>query len=556
VNTSKPASPKPALVTQRGARRLPRIPLLLLCAAYVIPGLLGRDPWRNADLTAFGQMAALAEGRTPWLTPMLGGVQADMALLPHWLGAAFIFATSGFLEPAVAARVPFALLLALTLALVWYTAFHLARTEAAQPVPFAFGGEASPVDYARAVADGALLALMASLGLLLLGHETTPELAQLCALSLYSYALAAAPYRHAPARWAVLAALPLLTGSGAPAMSLAVGVLGALVCWRSRFEQVRAFSGWIAASAAVAVVLGYTLGAWHWRGESLSFESVADLLRQWLWFMWPVWPLALWTLWRWRKHLTHRHLAVPLVSVTVSLAANIVMGGNDRALMLGLPALAVLAAFALPTLQRSAAAAIDWFSMSFFTLFALWIWFVYAALQTGMPAWQAANVARLLPGFRSHFGPLPLLLAALGTTAWVWLVRWRTGRHREALWKSLVLPAGGVALCWLLLMTLWLEPLNYARSPRPLVDRLATLLPPTACVAAPGMAPAGVSALEVFGRWKVDAKLTAADGECDYLVWSGRSRRPPAPPGWNLVGEVRRPTDQEELTLVYRRTQR
>ena len=43
------------------------------------------------------------------------------------------------------------------------------------------------------------------------------------------------------------------------------------------------------------------------------------------------------------------------------------MGGSDRALMLGLPALAVLAAFALPTLQRSTAAAIDWFSVFFFT---------------------------------------------------------------------------------------------------------------------------------------------------------------------------------------------
>ncbi len=549
----KPASPKPALVTQRGARRLPRVPLLLLCAAYVIPGLLGRDPWRNADLTAFGQMAALAEGRAPWLAPTLGGVQADMALLPHWLGAAFIAATSGFLDPAVAARVPFSLLLALTLALVWYTAFHLARTEAAQPVPFAFGGEASPVDYARAVADGALLALMASLGLLQLGHETTPELAQLCTLSLYTYALAAAPFRHRYPRWAVLAALPLLTGSGAPAMALAVGVLGTAVCARSRYEEARSFARWVAASTLLAAALGVAMGAWHWRTEALTLESVADMLRQWLWFMWPVWPLALWTLWRWRRHLTQRHLAVPLVGVAVALGANIAMGGNDRALMLGLPGLAVLAAFALPTLRRSASAAIDWFSMSFFTLFALWIWFVYAALQTGVPAWQAANVARLLPGYESHFSPLALVLAATGSVAWVWLVRWRTGRHREALWKSLVLPAGGVALCWLLLMTLWLQPLDYARSPRPLVSRLAALLPRDACIAAPGMAPAGVAALEVFGRWKVDARPAAAEGRCGYLVRSTRSEPPPTPPGWELAGQVQRPTDREELTLVYRR---
>jgi hypothetical protein len=67
-------SPKPALVTQAGARRLPRVPLLLLCAAYLLPGLIGRDPWRNADLAAFGLMVAMAEGRTSWWSPALGGV--------------------------------------------------------------------------------------------------------------------------------------------------------------------------------------------------------------------------------------------------------------------------------------------------------------------------------------------------------------------------------------------------------------------------------------------------------------------------------------------------
>ena len=58
----------------------------------------------------------------------------------------------------------------IALVLVWYATFHLARTEAAQPIPFAFGGEADPVDYARALADGALLAIIATLGLLQLGH--------------------------------------------------------------------------------------------------------------------------------------------------------------------------------------------------------------------------------------------------------------------------------------------------------------------------------------------------------------------------------------------------
>src|SRR5215831_11153984 len=187
--------PTPALVTQRGAQRLPRWALILLCAAYLLPGQFGREPWKNADITAFGYMASIADGRSPWTAPALAGLPGDGALLPYWLGALAIKAMP-FLDEAFAARVPFVLLLAATLALIWYTTLHLARTEAAQPVAFAFGGEAAPLDYARALADGAVLATIATLGLLQLGHETTPEIVQLSGVALLMWALSASPTRR------------------------------------------------------------------------------------------------------------------------------------------------------------------------------------------------------------------------------------------------------------------------------------------------------------------------------------------------------------------------
>jgi len=109
----------PALVTERAAQRLPRAALLLFCAAWVIPGLVGRDPWRNADVTAFGVMSAMAEGRTSWWAPTLGGIPFEGALLAHWLGAGAIRLFAPVVEPALAARIPFALLMVLTLACVW-----------------------------------------------------------------------------------------------------------------------------------------------------------------------------------------------------------------------------------------------------------------------------------------------------------------------------------------------------------------------------------------------------------------------------------------------------
>jgi hypothetical protein len=538
----------------RGARRLPRLALLALCAAYLLPGLFGRDPWRTADLSAFGQMAAMAEGRTSWLAPTLGGVAGDTALLPHWLGAAFIAVLAPVVDAPLAARLAFAILLALTLLLTWSATEHLARTTAAQPLPFAFGGEADPIDYARAIADASVLALMASLGLLQLGHETTPELAQLFAVALLLYALAAAPFRRWQPRTAVLFALPLLAGSGAPAMAVVMGLGGAEVCRRSSYAPVQAFARWVLLSTAMAAAVAAALGAWHWRALAPTAGDLIDIPRQWLWFLWPSWPLALWTLWRWRQYLGHRHLAVPLVVVAAALAANLAMAGSDRALMLCLPGLAALAAFALPTLRRSAAAAIDWFSMFFFTGAAITIWVLYSAMQTGVPAKPAANIVRLAPGFVASFSAWALAAAVAGTVAWLWLLRWRTGRQREALWKSLVLPAGGVALCWLLTMTLLLPPLDYARSNRALVERVAQFVPPQACIAAPGLPPTVVASLEYFGRWRVDARPDAATRSCGYLVYVTRQRPLPAPPaGWQQVADLQRPTDREERTLVYRR---
>lgn len=548
------SSPTPALVTQRGARRLPRLALLLLSAAYVLPGLFDRDPWRNADLVAYAQMAAIAEGRTPWLAPALGGVPGDTALLPHWLGALFITLLSPLVDSDVAARLPFALLLALTMASVWYTTFHLARTEAAQPAAFAFGGEADPVDYARAIADGALLALIATLGLLQLGHETTPELAQLFAVSLFLWALASAPYRRWQPRMGVIVALALLSGSGAPAIALAVGLGGLVVCQRSSYPEVRRCVPWVAAATLAGALVASALGAWRLRALPLDAADLLSVPRQWAWFLWPSWLLVLWTLWRWRRQLFNRHIALPLVVVAVALVSSLVMRGSDRALMLALPGMAVLAAFALPTWKRSTSAAVDWFSMFFFSAAAITIWVVYASLMVGVPAKPAANVARLVPGFAATFQPVELALAVLGTLAWLWLVRWRTGRHREAVWKSMVLPAGGVALNWLLLMTLWLPMLDYGRSSRALVERVALTVPRGACVAAPRLPTVQVAALEVFGGYRVDARSGSAAGACGFLVQPVRLRgAPPAPAGWVLAATAQGPRDREEALAVYRR---
>jgi hypothetical protein len=531
---------------------LPRVALLLFCGAYLLPGLIGRDPWRGADLTAFGQMLAMAEGRTSWLEPMLGGVATGASLLPHWIGAASITLLAPWVDAPLAARLPFALLLALTLAAVWYAAFHLARTEAAQPLPLAFGGEAKPVDYARAVADGALLALIATLGLLQLGHETTPELAQLAALAGFQWALAASGHQPRLARAVLLISLPALAASDAPAMALALGLGSLALTSHPRLPGLHTLRPWSVVALVLALAAAWPVHAWRWRVGS-SLDPV-QLLRLLVWFLWPAWVLALWTLWRWRRHLLHAHLSIPLLSLAVAVGSCIVMGGSDRALMLGLPALATLAAFALPTLHRSTSAGIDWFSVFFFSACALTIWVIYLSMVTGVPAKPAANLQRLAPGFQMQASWMAVGWALAASGAWIGLVRWRTGRQRTALWKSLVLPAGGVVLCWLLLMSLWLPLLDHGRSYRPAIERIRPWLPTQGCVAAPEASTSLVAALEFHARLSVDAHPDAARAACQALVQVQRGRPLPAPPApWRQVAREQRPTDRHEWLVVYHR---
>jgi hypothetical protein len=182
------------------------------------------------------------------------------------------------------------------------------------------------------------------------------------------------------------------------------------------------------------------------------------------------------------------------------------------------------------------------------------IWVLYLAVQTGIPSKPAANVARLAPGFVPQFSGVALVVAIASTLAWLWLVRWRTARHRTALWRSLVLPAGGVLLAWSLLMTLGLPLLDYARSYRAHVSLLGRHIPAHACIAAPTLSRALIAALEYHGRWRVEAFADPARTDCPILLLPGTVRNEPAtPPGWQRVAVERRPTDKEELSVVYRR---
>jgi hypothetical protein len=523
--------PTPAIVAQASVRRLPRIALLLLCGAFIAAGFIGREAWRSADLRALGFMTSISRGDSDWWAPSLLGASPDFpALLPYWLGAWALLATPTGWEPDFWVRIPFIGLLVLAFVGTWYGTYYLARTPAAQPVAFAFGGEAKPTDYARAMADGGLLAFMASLGLAQLSHETTPALAQLGFSALLFYALGALRYhRVGPLACAGIGMMGMSL-SGAPALSLLFGLGGACIHALdtdneegTQPDHRRLMDTAIVAVASIAVALtAYRLNMWVWKVEwpTLTWEYWNGHVQLLLWFTWPAWPLAAYSVWRWRKQLfsrrISRHLSLPAWFVVTCVGTMLLSGAPDRTLLLALPAFAALAAFALPTLRRQVAALIDWFTLLFFTGCGFIIWVVWIAMQTGTPPQPAANVARIAPGFESDFQILPFGFAVAATLAWGWLVRWRAGRHRAAIWKSLVLPASGASLCWLLLMTLWMPLLDYAQSARTMVRLARATIAPTDCAIVLNLDQAQTAALYRYSG----LNLQPADSsrQCEWML--------------------------------------
>ncbi len=560
----------PAIVARNATRRLPRWALLLLCVAYVLPGFLGRAPWKSADIEAFGfmmQWARPAAGELSawWHPTLMGQAEPSLALLPTWLGAAFIkLAPLG--SEALAARLPFMLMLGLTFAATWYAVHALARADAAQPVAFAFGGEAQPKDYATALADGGVLALMACLGLAQLSHETTPALSQLCFAALLFSGLANLPRRRMTALLVIAAGVLGLTLSGAPVLALMLATGGILIrVFGQTDADERRLSmldvGMLALLCLLSITLAGALDLWRWRIVPPAMPELHKVGSLLIWFTWPAGPLAMWSLWRWRHQLVQgwrfAHIGLPAWFALVTVGTTCLTGLSDRALLTALPSVATLAAFALPTLRRSLGALIDWFTLLFFSVCAMTIWTVWISMETGIPAQPARNVARRAPEFTHDFSWGLFLVAALATLAWCALVRWRTGRHQSALWKTLVLPASGAALCWLLLMTLWLPLLNYGRSYAPLVDKVQAITGPQSCLQYAGISKAQGAAFMYHAKLRLQPAARPST-DCAWLIldldhlstWSDSLQAL----GWTESARVTRPTDDFETMVLFQAT--
>ncbi len=524
--------------------------LALLCAVWVITGLVGHDPWKPEDAHSFGLVYHILQSGD-WLVPTIAGESyMDKPPLFYMTAAVFAKLFSPWLALHDGAR----------LASGFYTALTLLFTGLAGRELFGSG---------RGWA--AAIILIGCLGMLVSAHQLLTDLALLTgiAMMLYGFALS---MRHPAAAGALLG-----TGVGmgfmakgfiAPMMFLLISA--ALLLFRNwRIRPVFTSLGiaalcvlpWLAIwpfllyqrSPHLFTEWAWTLniGRWFNYARGGDYNEAFYYIKILPWFAWPALPLAAWTVWQARKKVLFvSEFQLPLISfvvmlVTLSLVPNI---KDIFALPMLLP-LTLLATASLSTLRRGAANALDWFGIMTFGLIAILMWWGW----TGLLLDNHAKITQWLKEYQSDFEPAvnttTFWIALLASVLWVVLV-WRVGRSIR---RSVTNWAAGVTLIWVLAMTLWLPWLDSGKSYRSMVVSLKRALPAQYdCIASRRVDATQRAMLQYFGGILTRRHAQSA---CSLQLVQGNRAAKPAEDEteWKQIWEGGRTSDKNERYRLYRR---
>ncbi|QWD48325.1 hypothetical protein G6658_03315 [Polynucleobacter paneuropaeus] len=564
-------------LTAAATRSIPRIIIFALTLVYGFAGLFFRDPWKNEDAIGFGGMWTLFRGNTfDWIVPHLAGRELSLgAPFPYWLGGALIRLFGPWVGAANAARLYSAICFFATAVAIWYATYLLGRRPEVQPMAFAVGGQPDRKSYGMTLADGALLIFLACIGLAQNAHETTPMMAQLMGIGFILYGTVRGldkPWQGG--LWTGLGLMIVILSSNLTlslimVSSTIIAVLASNAKLRLRWTLTSTVLGLIGFAIWPALWYGFNLSPElrhvaevGWRNmpvmrSSISLDSIGFLGVNFWAYAWPVWPLAAISLAHWGTNKSAGawrapHLAIPLSLFIGSLIYVLFrVEANEHDLMILIPSLAIIGAFSLPILKRNLISFIDWFAMLSFTVIAIAVWVIWFAKVTGYPESTAANLARLLPGFQAQLNWLAFFIALAITGVWLAIVRWRTSRAPKEIWRCLIISASGTTLMWVLLMTLWLPTINYAKTYRYVAARLSQVISNnTGCVNTSSL---GLSQLASFDYFtKLDLR---DDPNCPWMLTHSQSEAQ-AFGSLNdkklvLIWEDRRAADRDERLRLY-----
>jgi len=512
---------------------LARFGLLLLCAAWLLPGLIGHAPWKGGDGEHFVKL---------WLLLQSGAAPQSVSATPplyYWVATATAWLTSSFLTLADGARLASGLFIALAL-------FFVART--------------ARVLYGAETAWAAALTLLGCMGLLVRGHELNAATAQFAAAAIMLYGIATLP-QSPRSGW--------MLGGGAVMMLLAGGAVDAAlflllaVALPALFEAPRspvarrallwgvglalaAGAAWLAYLATQSIPLRQALNLQRWLGKAELRPGF--YLGTLGWYAWPAWPLAAWALYRGRRQWRTPGIVLP-VGVLLGLLALYAFDtdpGEEQGLILLLP-LALLGASGLFTLRRGAAYALLWFGIMLFGFLALVLWVYWSAHDLGSPARLAARLTRLGMTGVGAFRPWALALGLAVTLAWIVFL----ARIRRSPLRPILVWTASMTFSWGLLMALFQAPLDQRLSYASVGKALAAHVPQKECIQTTHVR----SQQRLLLAYHSGRTLAPADSGCNWLLVETRQRatEPHVSPEWVKVWDGARPGDRADFFHLYGR---
>lgn len=522
----------------------------LLCLAWLLPGLIGHEPWKTEEAYTFGLVHSLLQGGS-WVVPHLAG-EPFLAEPPlfHLSAAASAILLSPLLPVHDAARLAAGFYIALTLLFCGLAGRELHGS--------------------RQGAMTALL-LLGCFGLVVRSHQLISDAAALAGFAMAYYGLALALRRALPG------GLWLGTGLGlvfmtqgvpeATIIAIIVAVLPlAFGAWRNR-NFARAVPAALLAAAPWLAIWPLLLhaqspqlfSAWLHAGTLARLaethgSGVLYYLRILPWYAWPVWALALWTLWQQRTGgFGKPALQLPLVGFLVTLGMLGIAGESRElyALPLLLP-LTLLAVPALPTLRRGAANAWYWFSVMGFSFFIAVAWFYWGALELGFPSRLHQHLHTIRPGYEFGFRLLPFILGLAYTAAWFIVLR-RLQRNPE---RPAIVWACGITAIWALLATLFIGWADTAKSYRGMMADMARALPANySCMSSRDLGEAQRALLRYYtGIITYREEVPERRRDCELLLVQGKPLDESwLPEYWKQIWEGQRPGDKDERYRLYQR---
>lgn len=523
-----------------------------LCLVWLLPGLLGRDPWKPAEAAIFGVVYEMVSAGN-WFIPSLGG-EPFLRHPPfyYWTAALFARGFEALLPLHEGARLVNVLYVGATFGLLAGTA------------RLWFDGARSVI---------APLALLGCVGLVQPAHQLLPENAVLTAFALVLFGLALSPHR--------LRTAAVLVGTGIGLAFLSRGIVSAATLVGSLVLLPIAAPGFrrrdfarlcgIAFAVALPWLLIWPLmllarapelfALWLWIEQLGRFWS--DLpgaghgtpgyyLAVLPWFAWPVLPFAAWAVWEGR----HRMRADPALTIPTAMFVTALVVSSlahDKREIFALPLLApltVLAAGIVPELRRGAVNVFFWFGITFFLFFLAVVWFYFCAVEFGVPVRAARHMARMEPGYVPSVSVGAIVVAALLTLAWVASL-FNVRRSQE---RPFVTWAIGATTFWSVLMLLMVAWVDHAKSYRQMIDSLVRAMPERAgCLSSLSLGESQRGLLRYFaGIVTLRVENGRCADDCQLLLVEGTRLEGRMDAPWRLLWEGHREGDNRERYRLYR----